>query len=66
MNDLEKVLYRSRKTILQALEEVEDENLEVENLDQCSSCSIWLKITQLKSDLDGLPICNECWLVYGD
>ena len=66
MNDLEKVLYRTRKTILQALDEFGETELEIENIEQCSSCSIWLKIPQLRNDLDGMPICNECWLVYGD
>lgn len=68
MNKVEKNLVRTRKTVKQAADEcgVDIDDVELENIDQCSSCSIWLKFTQLKEDLDGNPICKECWSTYGD
>lgn len=68
MNEIEEYLVRSRKTVVQACEEldIDIENVKIDNIDQCSSCSIWLKLNQLKEDLDGNPICIHCWIAYGD
>jgi hypothetical protein len=65
MNELEKALYKTRKSILEAEAEtgikyVLDSEI---SLKQCNSCGIWLK-TMLK-DLDGLDICNQCYNAYG-
>ena len=68
MNEVEKYLVRSRKTIVQICEElgIEIEDVKIENIDQCSSCSIWLKFNELKKDLDDNPIYKHCWMAYGD
>ena len=68
MNEIEEYLYRTRKTVNQAADEydIDIDDIEIYELEQCSSCSIWLKFSQLKDDLDGNPICKECWTVYGD
>lgn len=68
MNEIEKYLLRSRKTLVQACTDldVDIESVNINHIEQCSSCSIWLKIEQLKEDLDKNPICKECWFVYGD
>lgn len=65
MNDLEKVLYRTRKSLLDGLTEVDCLKPQTPNLDTCSSCGIWEKIEKLKPDLDNNPICNECFTYYG-
>lgn len=68
MNEIEEYLYRTRKTVNQAAHEhdIDVDDIEIYEIEQCSSCSIWLKFSQLKDDLDGNPICKECWTVYGD
>lgn len=68
MNQIEEILLRTRKTALQAADEcgIDIDNVEIYNIEQCSSCSIWLKFSQLKDDLDGNPICRDCWQAYGD
>ena len=68
MNEVEKTLFRTRKTIRQACSEAGyeyDENY-IQHIEQCSSCSIWLKPSQLKLDLDDNFICTPCWVAYGD
>lgn len=67
MNEVEKALVRTRKTIRQAATEcgVDAEDVDIYEIDQCSSCSIWLKIPQLKMDADDNPICKTCWDAYG-
>ena len=51
------------------LHEFEDETQLPDELDielvACSSCSIWLKPIQMKQDLDGYPICENCLAHYG-
>lgn len=68
MNEIENYLVRTRKTIQQAADEcgIDIDDVEIDNINQCSSCSIWLKFSQLKDDLDGNPICRNCWEAYGD
>jgi hypothetical protein len=68
MNKIEELLFRTRKTVRQAAEEcdLDIEDVELYELEQCSSCSIWLKFPQLKDDMDGNPICRNCWEAYGD
>jgi hypothetical protein len=67
MNEFEKSLIRSRKSISQIADEfgVDIEEVEIYDIDQCCSCSIWLKYSQLKEDLDGNLICRECYTTYG-
>lgn len=68
MNEIEETLYRTRKTVIDVANEygIDIEDVEILSLEQCSSCSIWLKFSQLKDDLDGNPICRDCWTAYGD
>jgi len=67
MNEVESTLHRTRKTLWQVCNElgIDQAECKVLSLDTCSSCGIWLKITRLIPDLDGNPICNECYTHYG-
>lgn len=67
MNPIDKALYKSRKNALEALAELSDNNVSLGDisLEQCNSCSVWLKPNQLIPDLDGLPICKDCLNHYG-
>lgn len=67
MNELETTLHRTRKTLWQVCDELglAEEACKVVNLDNCSSCGIWLKISSLRPDIDKNPICNECYTFYG-
>lgn len=72
MTPLESALYKTRKTLLEVCREFDIEytlesvgfqkDLE---LDQCASCSIWLKQEELIPDLDGNEICKDCYKFYG-
>ena len=67
MTELEQSLYRSRKTLREACEEL---NLVysdtcISSLDTCSSCGIWVKYAELVPDEDKNPICKECLTYYG-
>lgn len=67
LNAVDYVLYRSHKTVLEAFAELMiqyDSEWEI-HLKQCTSCGIWLKPIQLKKDLDGLDICQDCVSTYG-
>ena len=67
MNELEQTLHRTRKTLWQVCDELglSEEQCKVVSLDNCSSCGIWLKHSRLRPDLDGNPICTECFTFYG-
>lgn len=67
MNELEGYLYRKKMTLLEACEyfEIPVEEADIENIETCSSCSIWYKPTELVLDLDGNPICKVCRRFYG-
>lgn len=67
MNKLERALIRTRKTIQQACKEVDVDidDAEIFEIEQCSSCSIWVKFEHLKEDLDMNPICQNCYDTYG-
>jgi hypothetical protein len=72
MNELDRALYKTRKTLLDVcrdlgLEYVLDsrESQTGLTLDQCNSCGIWLRPAQLIPDQDGLPICRDCLNTYG-
>ena len=68
LNSLDYVLYRTRKSPLEACRELMIEytnTLEI-NLKQCTSCGIWLKEQHLHEDLDGLLICKDCSYLYGN
>lgn len=68
MTPIEQALYKTRKTLLEACAEFSIEYIldsEDFTLKQCNSCGIWLKPVQLKPDLDGLDICNDCLTFYG-
>jgi len=67
MNEIEQLLYRTRNTVLDARQELNltVEDVELLNIEPCSSCSIWLKPKELKPDQDGLPICRDCLRWYG-
>ena len=67
MSPLDQILYKTRKSVLEALTEIGHNDISVGDisLEQCNSCGIWLKSSALKLDLDGYPICNECFTFYG-
>ena len=67
MNELEKVLYRSRKTVPEGCFEagIKFESAVISNIQECSSCNVWLKPSMLIPDLDGYPICKSCQGWYG-
>lgn len=67
MNEVEKVLYRTRKTLTQACKEagVEFDSDIIKEIQECSHCGIWYKLNQLIPDLDKNPICNNCNHFYG-
>lgn len=62
MNSLERVLYKTRKTIRQACKEagIDFEEAEVNSLLECSHCNWWGKPSDLVPDLDDNPICKVC------
>lgn len=67
MSPLELVLYKTRKSVLEGLVEIGDNNVSSGDitLSQCNSCGVWLKPSQMLKDLDGLDICNYCHAAYG-
>lgn len=67
MNKLEESLYRKKRTLLEVCEEfgIDVEDAEVLELETCSNCSIWYKMSELIPDLDGNPICKVCNRFYG-
>jgi hypothetical protein len=67
MNELEKTLHRTRKTLWQVCNElgISEEQCIVRHIENCSSCGIWAKTGSLILDLDENPICNECYTFYG-
>ena len=67
MNDLERLLYRKKRTLLEACQEfgIDIMDADVSALETCSSCSIWHKTTELVLDLDDNPICKTCRKFYG-
>lgn len=67
MNEVERTLHRTRKTLMEACIEagVEFDPGLVTNIQECSNCSIWHKISELIPDLDNNPICKNCKHFYG-
>lgn len=52
------------------LDFAEEQNISIEEIDisqieECSSCSIWYYKKNLITDLDGNPICKLCERFYG-
>lgn len=65
MNELESVLYNTRKTVLEACHEL-GYNYALDDeigLLCCTSCGIWQKY--MCEDLDGNDICKVCYDTYG-
>ena len=67
MHEVEKSLYRTRKTLRDACRELNlvYEDTCVGTIDTCSSCGIWVKVKELVPDEDKNPICKECLTFYG-
>jgi hypothetical protein len=67
MNKYEDHIYRKKMTLLEAASHfnIPIEDFPLENLETCSSCSIWFKSTELVLDLDSNPICKVCRRFYG-
>lgn len=65
MNLIERTLYKSRKSLLEACAENDIQySSEIEIcLMQCSSCGIWL--LEIPVDDDGLETCQLCLDSYG-
>ena len=68
MNNLEKTLLKTRKSIREACVEagIEFEVAVINNIAECSHCDIWYKNKDLKPDQDKNPICAICFKFYGD
>lgn len=65
MNLIERTLYKSRKSLLEAFAENDlqySHEIEI-GLTQCSSCGIWL--IELPKDDDGIETCQLCLDAYG-
>lgn len=67
MNELEKTLYRKKRSLRDVCLEfgIDVEDADISNLESCSNCSIWHKPNELVLDLDGNPICKICSRFYG-
>ena len=67
MNELEKALYRKKRTLREVCLEMNIplEDSDIPNVETCSSCSIWYRSVELVLDLDGNPICTVCRRFYG-
>lgn len=67
MNELEKGLYRSHKTIREVCRELDldFEEVFVDKLGECSDCGVWLKHSEFVLDLDENPICEHCFRFNG-
>ena len=67
MNELDSLLYKTRKNVLEIAAELGDNSISLGDisLEQCNSCGVWLKPSQLKPDLDDLRICKDCEGYYG-
>lgn len=67
MSPLERTLYKTHKTVLEASRETDVEYiLDAEiTLEQCADCGIWLRPSELVPDLDGQGICKDCLTHYG-
>lgn len=65
MNELERALYKTRSILPHVLLELDLDPEYPCTLEECSSCSIWLRPEELTPDLDGLPICRDCLRWYG-
>lgn len=67
MSELDKTLNKTRKSLFQACNELGIEYSESIhlNVQECSSCGTWVYLTSVKVDLDGNPICNQCFTYYG-
>jgi len=64
---LDKLLYKTRKSVLEVAAELGHNNVSLADteLQQCSSCGIWLYPKQLIKDLDESLICKDCETYYG-
>ena len=60
MNDLEKALYKTRKSVFDFASDLSYNNCSVSEIEQCSHCGIWLKYKELVKDLDQNLICKFC------
>lgn len=67
MNEFDKSLYKTRKTVLELSREFDVEYISESaiTLKQCTSCGIWLHPYQLEKDMDNLDICKDCLEYYG-
>ena len=65
MNLLERTLYKTRKTVLEACREIDVQYPPEDDigLESCSCCGVWL--ISMKRDLDSSPICDICLDTYG-
>jgi hypothetical protein len=67
MTPVEEYLYKTRNSVLDACNALRIKTPYEQDIElaACSSCSIWLKPIQMKQDLDGYPICENCLAHYG-
>jgi hypothetical protein len=67
MTPLERTLYKTHKSILEACREIGIEYILDSEivLTQCADCGIWLFPKELIKDLDGQGICRDCVTHYG-
>lgn len=67
MNKVESVLYKTRKTLREACEEagVDFSEAWLQDVQECSNCSIWLKLKEMTPDYDNNLCCSLCLRFYG-
>lgn len=67
MSELTSALYRTNTSVLSACADlgIEFEELDLEDLERCTHCSIWYKSYELTPDLDDNNICRFCETHYG-
>ncbi len=66
--ELSKYLYRRKISLREAcmLAGIEfNDEVDTGKYTECHSCSVWHLESELKPDLDGVPICGLCESWYG-
>jgi hypothetical protein len=68
MNNVERVLSRTHKTLHEACIEAGIDLVDAvtPNLDSCANCGIWHTKGKMRKDRDGDVICELCRMYYGD
>ena len=65
MTPVEKILYRTRKTLRAACIEAGIDFCPEVTLSQCEHCDVWFRSGELRPDLDKNTICATCYTYEG-